>query len=358
MKYILSAVAVLCGALLLIDPARISAAVGAAVSTCLEVIVPSLFAFTVLAVYLQSSGLYRLALLPLTKPLSKLMRLDEELCAVFILANIGGYPVGARLLTTLVDESRLTKKKAGRLLCCCYASGPSFIVSVVGLHVFGSAAVGMVLFAAGFAASLLIGVFVCRFGERITVVQRKTKYDLSAECFIRSVMSAARVMLTVCVMIVAFSAVTELLSLIGAQTAAEHFFSAVGLKQNSGAVFSAVLEISRASALSPEGMAVLPLCSALLSFGGVCVILQVAAMTSGKLPLKGFVLSRIPAAAMSALFSLIGLMLPQPDVSVSADAMIKAQGFSVNAGMSLCVLIMCILLLSMDKRGRLDKMVE
>lgn len=358
MKYILSAAAVLCGALLLIEPASIAAAVGAAVNTCLEVIVPSLFAFTVLAVYLQSSGLYRLALLPLTKPLSKLMRLDEELCAVFILANIGGYPVGARLLTTLVDEGRLSEEHAGRLLCCCYASGPSFIVSVVGLQVFGSAAVGMVLFAAGFAASLVIGVFVCRFGERITVVHRETRYDLSADSFIRSVMSAARVMLTVCVMIVAFSAVTELLSLIGVQNAEAHFFTALGFNENSGAVFPAVLEISRASALSPEGIAILPLCSALLSFGGVCVILQVAAMTSGKLPLKRFLLSRIPAAALSALFSMAGLLLPQPDVSVSAGTMVQAQGFSVNAGMSICVLIMCIILLSMDKRGRLDKIGE
>ncbi|MBQ4165949.1 MAG: hypothetical protein IJD85_06465 [Oscillospiraceae bacterium] len=78
MKYILSAAAVLCGALLLIDPARISAAVGAAVSTCLEVIVPSLFAFTVLAVYLQSSGLYRLALLPLTNRCQSLCGLTRS----------------------------------------------------------------------------------------------------------------------------------------------------------------------------------------------------------------------------------------------------------------------------------------
>ena len=150
MRYILSVLAAAAAVLLLIEPAAVAEAVSAAVGCCLDVIVPSLFAFTVLAVYLQGSGLYRIALRPLTLPLSKLLRLDEELCAVFVLGNIGGYPVGARLLTELVRQGRLSSAHAGRLLCCCYGSGPSFIISIAGMRVFGSAAAGAVLFAACF----------------------------------------------------------------------------------------------------------------------------------------------------------------------------------------------------------------
>ena len=334
MKYIISAAVVLCAVLLLINASAVSEAVRGAVTMCLEVMIPSLFAFTVLSVYLQSSGLAETALKPLAKPLSGLLRLPEELCAVFILGNIGGYPVGARLLRSLVEQGRLSRSDAGRLLCCCYGSGPSFVISVVGMRVFDSAVAGVVLFCACFLSSLVIAVAVCRSGERIVLKPRESRCDLSAECFIGSVMSAARVMLTVCAMITVFAAAMAIVSIGGSDRD----------------VLSALLEISRVGSLSPEGAFAMPLCGALLSFGGVCVVLQVVAIGSGRLPLKCFLLSRIPAAALSAAFSLAGLLLPPPDVTVSAQNTVSAQAFSVNMGMSLCVLIMCAMLLATDKK--------
>lgn len=334
MKYIISVSAVLAAALLLINSAAVSEAVRNAVVMCLDVMIPSLFAFTVLSVYLQSSGLAETALKPLTKPLSKLLRLPEELCAVFILGNIGGYPVGARLLRSLTEQGRLSQSDAGRLLCCCYGSGPSFVISIVGMRVFGSVAAGAVLFCACFLSSLIIAVAVCRSGERIVLKPRETRCDLSAKCFIGSVMSAAKVMLTVCAMITVFAAAMTI----------------VGIGGSDRGVLSALLEISRVGSFSPEGAFAMPLCAALLSFGGVCVVLQVVAIGSGQLPLKWFLLSRIPVAALSAVFSLLGVLLPPSDVTVSVQNVVNAQVFSVNMGMSLCVLIMCAMLLATDKK--------
>ena len=98
-KYLLAALVLCAGAGIVLFPGELSEAVRGSVGGCLEVVIPALFAFTVLAVYLQRSGLYRVVLKPLTVPLSKLLRLPEELCAVFLLSNIGGYPGGAKLLT-------------------------------------------------------------------------------------------------------------------------------------------------------------------------------------------------------------------------------------------------------------------
>ena len=344
MKYILSIAAVFSAAVILSDPSAAAQAVGASVSACLEVIIPSLFAFTVLSVYLQESGLYRVALKPLTLPLSKLLRLDEELCAVFLLGNIGGYPVGARLLTSLVNEGRLSRKDAGRLLCCCYGSGPSFVISIAGVRVFGSAAVGAVIFAACFLSSLAVALLVCRRGGRIRLSPRTSECDLSAGCFISSVTGGARVMFTVCAVIVGASAVTAVLDISGVSRAVTALLEMLGAGANSGGIFPALLEISCLRELKPTGAAVLPLTAALLSFGGVCVVMQVCALTAGKVPLKGFLLSRIPAAAISAAASLAALPLPEAAIQTSAPAA-QPQLFSVNAGMSLCLLAMCGILL-------------
>lgn len=349
MKYLLSITAAFAAVFLIAEPKLISAAVGAAVADCLEVIVPSLFAFTVLAAYLQRSGLYRIALKPITLPLSKLLRIDGELCAVFVLANVGGYPVGASLLAELVRRGSLSEKNAARMLCCCFGSGPSFIVGIVGMRVFGSAAAGLALFAACFASSLAMA-FIVRTGGGIELKSSEARYDLTAGAFISSVMTGAKIMFTVCAMITGFSAVSAMLGALGANKPFERLFGLLGAGENSSAVFSAMLEVTRIKAMIPTGGA-LPICAALLSFGGVCVIMQVAAL-SGRIPLKRFILSRIPAAAFSALAALpLSKLLPPADVQTLAPPN-AAEPFTKNAALSVCVLIMCGILLLEVKRDK------
>lgn len=82
-KYLLAALALCAGAGIVLFPGELSEAVRGSVGGCLEVVIPALFAFTVLAVYLQRSGLYRVVLKPLTVPLSKLLRLRRSFARCF-----------------------------------------------------------------------------------------------------------------------------------------------------------------------------------------------------------------------------------------------------------------------------------
>lgn len=345
MKYLLSAAAGLAAVLLLVDPQAVSGAVKIAAESCLEVIVPSLFAFSVLAVYLQQSGLYRTALKPLTFPLSKLLRMDEELCAVYVLANIGGYPVGAKLLSELVWQGRLSPRDAGRMMCFCFGSGPGFMVGIVGMNVFGSAGAGLVLFAAGIASSLLTAAFVRTRGE-ITLQKAESGVRLTGDVFIDSVSGAARVMFTVCAMITGFAAVSALLEKTGVFALFESVFG-------SAEIFPALLEVTRIRNFAAAEFA-LPSCAALLGFGGVCVLMQTAAI-AGNVPLRGFLMSRVPAAFLSALFTMpFARYFPLRDVQVLAPDTVAAP-FTKNAALSLCVLAMCGILLAEVARTRRGK---
>lgn len=342
MKYLLSVAAGLAAVLLLIDPQAVSRAVGAAAESCLEVIVPSLFAFSVLAVYLQQSGLYRTALKPLTFPLSKLLRMDEELCAVYVLSNIGGYPVGAKLLSELVRQGRLSPRDAGRMMCFCFGSGPGFMVGIVGINVFGNAGAGLVLFAAAIASSLLTAAFVRSRGE-ITLQKADSGVRLTGDIFIGSVSGAARVMFTVCAMITGFAAVSALLEKLGVFALFESVFG-------SAEIFPALLEVTRIKDFSAAAFA-LPNCAALLGFGGMCVLMQTAAI-AGNVPLRGFLISRVPAAFLGALFTMpFARYFPPRDVQVLASDTVAAP-FTKNAALSLCVLAMCGILLAETARTR------
>lgn len=346
MKYFLAALSAAAGALILLNPETVSEAVSGAVRDCLEIIVPSLFAFTVLAIWLQSSGLYKVVLRPITLPLSKLLRMEEELCAVIVLGNIGGYPVGAKLLSRLVSEGRLSREDAGRMLCCCFGSGPSFVVGIVGVRIFGSAAAGLAIFAACFSSSLIIAAAVRLNGE-IRLRESPAACYLTAECFTDSVMNAARVMFTVCVMIAAFAVIFSILDILGVISAAGALFSALGAGELSESILPAVMEVTRIKALKPAAAWVVPLCAGLLSFGGACVHIQIMAVAKG-IPLKSFIISRLPAALLSALLSLPALLLPQPAAEALSPAA-EPRPFSASALISACVLIMCGILLAGKK---------
>lgn len=356
-KYLLAVVtglALCAGAGILMFPGELSEAVRSSVDGCLEVVIPALFAFTVLAVYLQRSGIYRVALKPLTVPLSRLLRLPEELCAVFLLSNIGGYPVGSKLLTGLVRSGRLSRKDASRLLCCCYGSGPSFVIGTAGMQVFGSAAAGGIIFGACVLSSMVIAVAVCRFGEPVELSGGESSFDLGTECFISSVDIGARVMYTVCIMSVAFSAVTAMLDSVGITGAAAGLLGKLGLGGNSDRLIPALLEVTQVRRFIPEG-AVAPLCAAALSFGGVCVLMQVAALTSGELSLKPLLISRLPAGLMSAIAALPADKFASALEECSANSAAAGQAFSVNAGLSVCVLIMAGMLIFFVEGGSRKK---
>lgn len=330
-------------AFLLICPKAASQAATDAISACLEIIVPSLFAFSAAAIFLQKSGLYRVVLKPFSLALSKILRMDEELCGIFLLANIGGYPVGASLISALVDEERLSEKDAARLMCCCFGSGPSFIIGIVGAGVFGSAAVGGVIFAACFLASLLTAVFVRTRGE-FSLKPAPKQLSLNSRVFVSSVNAAAKAMFSVCVMVVIFSVIAAALREIGVNKLFEQLFAALGAHGNSKWIFPALLEITRIKELLPTADAP-AISAALLSFGGVCVFLQISAL-AGKIPLKRFLVSRIFAAALSGgIAALLSLALPPCGVETIARST-GAVVFTKNAALSLAALAMSGILLA------------
>ena len=335
MKYVLSVICAAAAVILLISPEAVSEAVRVSAESCLEVVVPSLFAFTILAVYLQKSGLYRVALRPITFPLSKLLRMDEELCAVFVLSNAGGYPVGAKLLSELVAEGRLSRKNAGELLCFCFGSGPGFVIGIAGMKIFDSAKAGLALFGICFCSSLLIAAFMrtrCEF----VLKEAPERLAPNSGTLISSVSGAARVMFTVCAMITGFAAISAVLKKIGV-------YSLFGFVFGSDEILPALLEVTRIRGVSSLNN-VFVFCAALLSFGGVCVIMQIRAVAAD-IPLKGFLISRAAASVLSALIALpFAKSFPPAAAETLADGS-AVEPFSKNAVLSICVLLMCAILL-------------
>lgn len=114
------------------------------ISLCLETVIPSLFPYM-----LACDLLFRLV-----SGARRLPRWAPLLCAL-LFAFTGGFVLGLTSLKALVDQGALERRRAEFLLAGCVNAGPAFLISGVGVGLFGSAATGLLLFLSLSLASLV-----------------------------------------------------------------------------------------------------------------------------------------------------------------------------------------------------------
>ena len=131
---------VLCGVLLwfLADAARLRLEALKALTLCAGTVIPSLFPFMTVTALLVRLG-FGQWLAPHTAGLmAPLFRLPGCASSALLLGLVGGYPIGARTAAELYASGALTCAEAERLLTFCNNSNPVFLISVLGVGVFGT----------------------------------------------------------------------------------------------------------------------------------------------------------------------------------------------------------------------------
>ena len=190
------------------------------VQLCLQTVIPSLFCFMVLTGFLINSGLYRLISLPLG-PLTKgLFCLPPSMGSVVLLSLIGGYPMGAKSIAGLLEQGRLDRATAQRMLPFCCCAGPSFIITAVGSGMFGSAQAGILLYLVQLFVSILLGAVLGmrERGQQRRMLcdplpaQRASNFMPMSQAFVLSVSQAVSALGQMCGFVILFKALSDILS--------------------------------------------------------------------------------------------------------------------------------------------------
>ncbi len=270
-------------AAMIIFEGEVSEAVRQSLEACAYSIVPSLFAVMVLSTAISKSGA--------VGRIFSGKRLNADVFTAFFLGNIGGYPVGAKLLSEAVSDGRLTKDEAAKASGFCYGAGPAFAAGIAGTAVFGDARFGLFALLANILANVtLYGVYLLK-NKVTTKKSYETRGGFSSSVMVESVASATSAMITVCSMIVFFAAIRAVLQMLFPSLLSNEFFPAL-------------LEISNISRLgSCKGIS-LAIVAMLLSFGGLCVNLQVVSIIGGRFSVKQFFFTRIFAILLSGIYAL------------------------------------------------------
>lgn len=199
---------------------------------CANVIIPSLFPFFVLSSLVVELGMARYLGQALERLMWPLFRVGGVGASALVLGLVGGYPVGAQTAIKLYEKNLCSKDETQRLLSFCNNSGPAFILGVVGAGVFGSGAIGLLLYLSHAAACLCVGLLfrfygkstVCSGPSRTTPHFQTTRFSTALTSGIKNSFTSV---LNICAFVLFFSVVIRLLFLCGIMDAAAGLLAAL-----------------------------------------------------------------------------------------------------------------------------------
>lgn len=190
--------------------AQCAAGIGKGIVFCIEVLIPSLYLFMVIAAYIVKSG----AAIRLARPLEgigrRMFRLPGAAVAAMLLAAAGGYPIGARCAAMLHEEGALSREQAQKTAYIAVAAGPGFCVNYIGAALLNQRAAGALLMAAQIIGMTVSGMLIGHIVSARSVTHRARPCSGGNNLLIGAVYDASKATFQMCSMVVIFSALTEI----------------------------------------------------------------------------------------------------------------------------------------------------
>lgn len=353
--WLAAAGAVLTAAALLCFPNQVKDSIRASIAYCAAVLTPSLFPFMALTGFVVRSSAGD-ALGALLGPLARWgFRLPSCCAAPVLMGFCGGYPAGARSTALLLEDGKITREQAGRMMLFCVNPGPAFVVTYLG-GVLGDAQSGWLLLLSVTLPGLLLGA-LAGLGSKIPPKAGPQSTEKKAGGVLaESVTGAAQSILNMCACIVAFAGATAILHGTGAYQALVRVLASSGLFSTSeaAAALSFLLEVTGGVGDAMRFHASPAMYAFGLGFGGLCVHLQVFAMFR-EFPVKKwlFFLFRLLHGLLAAgCCHVLVRLLPPPAVeAVPTEAQaVHALSGTMAGGLSLLLLCGAFLLAVGDAR--------
>ncbi|OUN26156.1 nucleoside recognition domain-containing protein [Pseudoflavonifractor sp. An85] len=280
---------------------------------CCNVIIPSLFPFFVLSSMAVDLGLAAYLGRLLEGVIRPLFRVSGSCAIAVVLGFIGGYPLGAKTAIELYRQGLCSKVETERLLAFCNNSGPAFILGVVGVGVFGSSAIGLLLYASHCLASLLTGLIFRFYGTQqekqapCTHTKPITTTTIPA-AFTGGVVRSFSSTLNICAFVIFFSAMLQLLASYGAFTAFAKLLALLGVSpQVAPQLVAGLLELtSGVSSLSGAANSVgtISMAAFMLGWAGLSVHCQVLCfLVDGGLSPRTYLAGKLLHGIFSAILT-------------------------------------------------------
>ncbi|WP_295086962.1 hypothetical protein [Ruminococcus sp.] len=330
--------------------AAVSQAVYSSVLRCINVVIPSLFAMMAISSIIVRSGITE----SLPRWFGRISRfifgMNEAEFPIFSFGMFAGYPVGVKMLCELYSKGRISKRRAELLSGVCFGAGPAFIFGCLSSKFWNSERIGMLIFISTISANIVMAIGVSFLLRRTDEKKPSTcrSVSITVEMLNDCVIQSGRVMAEICLMIVGFAVFNAFLVRTGIMaTSGKLVAKLLYIDSSSGStLIPALIDITNAGSVA-GGCQLLPCISGLVSFGGLCVFIQLRTLTAGKFSLKPFIIMRAAAALMS--FVICHFLIPYFIFGEAVEvASVKVSERGADSVISSIMLIIMVIMLMLE----------
>lgn len=257
------------------------------IELCIQTVIPSLFPFFVLSsVLTKSLSEYHINALKIP---AGLLGIPDSASSILLPAFLGGYPVGAKCITDLYHRNQLSRKEAERMLGFCSNAGPSFLFGMISVF-FPKKTIIWLLWLIHILSAILTASVI----PRVKGVSHHSLSELHSQES-SSILSAAKAIVLVCCWVILFRMLITFLD----------SWLLWLLPQWVKVLLIGILELTNGCCSLPLVSDIklrFVLCSCMLSFGGICVLFQTAAVAKG-LSILAYMKGKLIQTAFSSLLS-------------------------------------------------------
>lgn len=250
--------------ILVLDSKTALRAASDGVALCIQAVIPSLFPFFFLSMFL-SSGLNGLHT-PLLRPIETFCRIPAGTASIFLTGFLGGYPVGAKCIADSVSNGQLSTKDGQRMLGFCNNAGPAFLFGM-GSTLFENPIIPWVVWVTQLFSALLTAYLLPGKPENTCTSAPKATMTLP-----KALQQSIVVMTNVCGWVMLFRIMIVFF---------ERWFSFL-LPNDVFLFLSGILELSNGCLSLPQITSIplrILLFSLFIHVGGLCVALQTISVT-------------------------------------------------------------------------------
>ena len=283
---------------------------------CSDILIPAIFPFAVPVLFLIGTQLF--------------INSKHKLLMIFILSTLGGYPIGAKLISQVCIQQGIDKDTARNILPFCVNAGPAFIVVAIGKGLLGSVELGYILLISHILSSTVIALIfmpdICKKNEQLLYKATKNFY----ENFVACVHEASSACISICAYVVFFSVINEYILYFSDKIQPIGFllyFTEVtsALKQTDNIYFM----------------------SFLLGFAGLSIHMQIFSITSEIRPnIINFIFFRMIHGALSAVMTFLAVKTFKISVAVIGNhSVTHGKALYSDLSLALSLLIVAFLLI-------------
>lgn len=283
---------------------------------CAGVLVPSLFPFAVPVLFLTGTNTFRDS--------------KHKTLLIFTLSMLGGYPIGAKLISQIYSKGSIEKSHAKEILPFCVNAGPAFIVIAIGKGLLKNIKLGYILLASHLLSAIVLSLFLLTKSGHNGKQKKETAVSGFSDNFVSSISGASSACISICAYVVFFSVVNEYIG-----------YFARALRPLSILLY--FTEVT--SALKKTGN--IYIISFLLGFAGISIWMQVFSLAKEIKPdIIKFVLVRILHGTLSAVVTFFLIKIFKINIAVIGNnPRTYEKLFYTDLSLSLSLLVMAILLI-------------